>query len=323
MLVLITGAFGNLGVATAEALFAAGMDVRALDLDSKLARKRAAALKKVADRAGKNLDVRFGDIRNEGIVRRAVMEVGAVIHHAAVLPPKTEQDPMLARSVNVGGTEVVIAAIEGMRVPARLILPSSVSIYGPRLESRPPVRATTPVCPTDEYTRGKVACEELVQASGIPWVITRVGVSPDPDARSVSLDMLRMLFRLSPKNRIEYVSRDDVARAMAAAVASPEALGKVLLLGGGQGCRITHYDLMQTLFDAMGLGVLPFDALGDESYYTDWMDTDEAQRILRFQGGRYEDYREQLIRKLRPVRLGLRPGRRALRWAFLTAVRGR
>ena len=150
-----------------------------------------------------------------------------------------------------------------------------------------------------------------------------MGVSPDPGASSVTLDTLRMLFRQSPKNRLEYVHRDDVARALAAAVSEPEALGKTLMLGGGKGCRITHYDLIQTLFDAMGLGHVPFDAFGDESYYTDWMDSDEAQRILHFQGGRFEDYQEELKRRLTPVRLLLRPSRSPLRWAFLSLVRPR
>ena len=323
MLVLLTGAFGNLGMATAEALIRAGHDVRAIDLDTKLARRRADELRKLAKRAGKNLDVRYGDIRDASFVRHAVLECGAAIHHAAILPPKTEQSPELAHAINFGGTECLLRAIEDMRHPARLVFPSSVSVHGPRLHERPPVTGSTPTQGTDEYTRGKIACEELIRGSRIPWVITRVGVSPDPGASSVTLDTLRMLFRQSPKNRLEYVHRDDVARALAAAVSEPEALGKTLMLGGGKGCRITHYDLIQTLFDAMGLGHVPFDAFGDESYYTDWMDSDEAQRILHFQGGRFEDYQEELKRRLTPVRLLLRPSRSPLRWAFLSLVRPR
>jgi len=71
----------------------------------------------------------------------------------------------------------------------------------------------------------------------------------------------------------------------------------------------------------MGLGHVPFDAFGDESYYTDWMDTEESQRILRFQGGRFEDYQAELTRRMAPVRFALRPGRSPLRWAFLSLVR--
>ncbi|MCB9628685.1 MAG: NAD(P)-dependent oxidoreductase [Sandaracinaceae bacterium] len=323
MLVMLTGAFGNLGMATAEALVRAGHDVRALDLDTKLSRARAAELQRTAARAGINLDVRFGDIRDATYVRHAVLACDAVIHHAAILPPTTEHSPELARAINVGGTECVLRALEELRTPGRLIFPSSVSVHGPRLHERPPVTAATPTRGTDEYTRGKIACEEMIRASRVPWVITRVGVSPDPGASSVTLDTLRMLFRISPKNRIEYVHRDDVARAMAAAVTCDQALGKTLMLGGGKGCRITHYDLIQTLFDALGLGRVPFDAFGDESYYTDWMDTDEAQRLLNFQSGRFEDYQAELAARMRPIRLGLRPGRRALRWGFLSLVRPR
>ena len=323
MLVMLTGAFGNLGMATAEALIRAGHDVRALDLDTKLNRKRAAALQKLATRSGQNLDVRYGDIRDVTYVRHAVLECDAVIHHAAVLPPTTESAPELARAVNVGGTECVLRAIEDNRTPPRLVFPSSVSVHGPRLHERPPVRASTPTQGTDEYTRGKIACETMIRASRVPWVIMRVGVSPDPGATSVTLDTLRMLFRISPKNRLEYVHRDDVARAFAAAVSCDEALGKTLMLGGGKGCRITHYDLMQALFDALGLGHVPFEAFGDESYYTDWMDTDEAERLLHFQGGRFEDYAAELKQRMAPVRLGLRPGRRAVRWGFLSLVRPR
>ena len=104
-------------------------------LDTKLARSRAAQLKKQAARAGKNLDVRYGDIRDASFIRHAVLECGAVIHHAAILPPKTEQSPELAQAINVGGTECVLRAIEEMRTPARLVFPSSVSVHGHRSQT--------------------------------------------------------------------------------------------------------------------------------------------------------------------------------------------
>src|SRR3954469_12145758 len=105
MKVLLTGALGNIGLATMEALLVEGHDVVAFDLDSRRARKLA---------SGFDGRARFvwGDITCPESVKAALYGVDAVIHLAAIIPPHTDRSPDLARKVNVEATRGLIAQME-------------------------------------------------------------------------------------------------------------------------------------------------------------------------------------------------------------------
>lgn len=77
---LITGAFGNLGLMCVERALSMGHRVVGLDLDRRATRSAAAA-------HGARIEAVFGDVRDGGLVRRAVEDVDAVLHNASVLPP--------------------------------------------------------------------------------------------------------------------------------------------------------------------------------------------------------------------------------------------
>jgi nucleoside-diphosphate-sugar epimerase len=306
MRVLLTGAFGNLGAATLRELLRQGHQVRCFDVKNRGTEKLARELRREAD-------VVWGDIRDGAHVSAAVAEQEAIIHNAAILPPASEQHPALARAVNVDGTRTLLAAAEARAHPPRFIFTSSVSVFGPVQDREPPRRAHEPVRPTDHYTQHKVECEAHVQAARLPWLIMRVGVAIDPGARAGDPAALRMLFDTSPDNRMEYVHPRDVARAQVNALGCAEAWGKVLLIGGGRSCQIRQRDLFEALGDALGLGKLPAEAFGQRSYYTDWMDTEESQRLLRYQHYSFADYRRDSRRRMRHLRRVLWPIRPLVR----------
>lgn len=319
--VLVTGAFGNLGRATVDELLGAGKDVVAFDLPTRRASRAAARLRR--EHGHGRFSAVFGDIRDAGSLLKICRDVDAIIHNAAILPPASEAQPDLARAVNVEGLRRLLEAAKRSPRRPRFVFPSSVTTFGPRLTETPPVRATDPVHPTDGYTHHKVEGEAMIRDSALPWVILRVGVSPDPAATSASLDVIRMLFEQHPDNRIEYVHPTGVARAMVSAATRPEGAvaGKVLLVGGGYGCRITFFDLVQALFDGLGLGPVPREAFGTASYYTDWMDTEEAERLLQFQGGQWRDYVQELRAELAPARCAISPVRPLVRYGALKLSR--
>src|SRR6478735_2769736 len=164
MRVLLTGAFGNIGVASLTALLREGHDVVAFDLDSRRARKLASTV----DRS-----VRFvwGDITRPEPVRHALEGVDAVVHLAAVIPPTSERAPDLARRVNLDATRSLIAHMEASPTAKRLVFASSQGVFGDVQDRQPPLRVETPVSPTDEYGRQKVACEQAIQQSRLLWSI--------------------------------------------------------------------------------------------------------------------------------------------------------
>jgi nucleoside-diphosphate-sugar epimerase len=303
MRVLLTGAFGNIGRETLRELLHAGHEVRCFDLATPRAQQAAAEL---AGRA----EIVWGDITTAEDVTRAVADREAVIHDAAIIPPRSEQEPELTRRVNVEGTGLLLKACEAQERKPRLVFASSMSLFGPAQGRPPPRRADDPVVPTDHYSHSKAECEEMLRASGLDWVILRLGgAPPDEPEPGTRLD-LTQFFRIDPATRFEYVHPSDVGLAQTRAIACDAASHRVLLIGGGKRCQITMRDLHDVFLDAAGIGAFPDSAYGDEGYYTDWLDTEESQRLLQYQRHDFESFREAMRRRLRRVR----PVVRLLRW---------
>ena len=117
--------------------------------------------------------------------------------------------------------------MEASPTARRLVFASSQGVFGDVQDREPPLRVDTPVSPTDEYGRHKVACEEAIQQSRLQWSILRlaaatpirlIGYSHDPS----------IIFEFSPDARFEFIHPADAGTAFARAVACEEAIGKIL-----------------------------------------------------------------------------------------------
>jgi D-erythronate 2-dehydrogenase len=295
--IVVTGAFGNLGRRVLFELKARGHHVSALDLDTP-------ANRKAAKRATGNCDeVHWGDIR-EVDWAAALAGGDAIIHLAAILPPLTERAPALAQAINLDASMKIIDAIEKRDKPPHLIFPSSLTVYG-YPSSKQLKRVEDEVRPSDNYTRHKIAVERRLATSDIPWTVLRVGVSVDGNIPPTEQEMVRRQFATSQDNPVHYVHPADVALAAVNTLNNPEALQKILLIGGGANCLVTQYDLLSAPLAALGV-TLPRSFLGDQPYYTHWMDTADSQRILRFQRHSFDDFRKELSKSIG-------------RWRFLSA----
>ena len=178
------------------------------------------------------------------------------------------------------------------------------SVCGPRVPGGPPLTGDDPAIPTDHYTAHKTECERLIRESDVPWVIFRIGVSVSAQAKDFSPEIFRLLFGIDPATRIEYVHPKDTALAEVRATIAPEAVGKTLMIGGGEACRMTFKDFYAAIFEASGVGELPAEAYGNEVYYCDWVDTTESQAILDYQKHSFDDFIAELRREskwTRPV----------------------
>jgi UDP-glucose 4-epimerase len=126
-------------------------------------------------------------------------------------------------------------------------------------------------------------------------------------SRGVDLDDF---FASDLSSRIEYVHPLDVGLAQTRAIACDEAQGRVLLIGGGASSQIYMRDLLTAFFEAVGIGA-PLDSwFNGDPFYTDWMDSEESQRLLAYQRHDFPWYRADLHDRMRVTRLFVRP----LRW---------
>lgn len=305
MKILVTGAFGNIGTNTLVELLKRGHQVSAFDLKTKPNKRRLMRFR------GK-VQVFWGDIRSPDDVRKAVSNQQVVIHLAAVIPYlsatgiQSEDRPDLAEAVNVGGTRNVIEAILAQERPARLILGSSLHVFGRTQQQPPPRRTTDPVAPLEHYAHHKVQMEQMVRTSPLVWSIFRFAA-----ALPVRLIIDPGMFNVPLNNRIEYVHSKDVAAALSNALDCEQVWGRTLLIGGGKTCQFYYRDLMKEVLAAAGMDEFPDQAFTQEEFSTDWLDTEESQRLLNYQQRTLVDYTREmrarlgglryLVRVLRPI----------------------
>jgi len=297
--ILLTGAFGNLGASTLENLLLRKKhEILCFDMRNPRNEKEMERLSRI-----EKFEICWGDITDPDIVAQAVEGQECILHLAAIIPPLSEQSPDLAHRVNGEGTHNVIEAAKRQEKPPKIVFTSSITVHGNRFSEPPPRRADEPPQPTDNYTHSKVASEKDLIESGIDWTILRVGAAMPVDvlgSDSFGFGSLEYSFGIPLEQRIEVVHPADVATAIANSTEADTA-GKILLLGGGKNCQITNRHLQTRLFEALGIGMVcekAFRVPKDESdyWYTDFMDTEESQRLLKFQNHTFEHYIEDLKR---------------------------
>ena len=311
MRVLLTGAFGNVGVSTLDELLRQGHRVRCFDLPTKANRRTA---KRYQDR----LEVVWGDLRCCEDVTRAVQDQEVAIHLAFIIPKlsitgvDSESRPDWAREINVGGTQNLVEALCQLADPPKLIFSSSLHVYGQTQHRPPPRTATDPVAPIEHYSRHKIECESIVKSSGLEWLIARfAAVLP------LALRLDPGMFDVPLNNRMEFVHTRDVGLALTNAVGSDAVWGKTLLIGGGPQCQYYYHEIVGSILEAVGVGMLPEDAFSNTPFCTDWLDTSESQRLLCYQRFTILDYVQEITAMMGTRRHLIRVFRPLARWWLL------
>jgi nucleoside-diphosphate-sugar epimerase len=290
--ILVTGAFGQVGRRCTQILLDRGRTVVATDLRTD---KTVAAAAELAEGAGKLIPA-YIDLLDAEAVRDLVAthQPEAMIHLAAIVSPPSYRNPGLARRINVGGTENLLAAAKALPDQPLFLMASSAAVYGSRNPYRHPERITpdTPVDPIDQYGEDKVLAEAAIRASGLPYALYRLGgvISPDTQA-NLNSDYLVLVRSMPRDNRIHAVDARDVALAFANGVDREATIaGKILLIGGNESYAKLQRDLEDDMMAGIGLGrlgpsaSLPGDPSDDRGWsFTGWFDTTESQALLDFQ----------------------------------------
>jgi nucleoside-diphosphate-sugar epimerase len=212
--------------------------------------------------------------------------VDVVVHLAYVIPPECLEKPELARRVNVDGTANLIEAMKAEAPKARLLFASSLDVFGHTAHLPPPRTLADPVSANDAYTEHKLACEKLVQESGLTWAIFRYADVPPIVLRSP----IAIMFEIPVKQRIEALHPLDAGLAAAKAATSEVTWGRIWLVGGGARCQLTYGEYLSKFLMAMEMGgPLPESAFTTAPYCTDWLDTKESQQAFGYQRHSFDD----------------------------------
>jgi nucleoside-diphosphate-sugar epimerase len=276
MNVLVTGATGNIGGHTIEALLKLGGGHRV----------RALCRKSPPKSWGSRVDVVRGDLTRPETLPAAVRGVDRVLHLAYVIPPLCLEKPAEARAVNVDGTRDLLDAVNAHAPQAKFLFASTLDVFGRTQHLPPPRMLTDPVSATDAYTEHKLACESIVKESGLTWGIFRYADVPPIALRSP----VPIMFEIPLSQRMETLHPFDAGDVSAKGITRDETWGRTWLIGGGARCRVIYGDYLAKFLAAMELGApLPAEAFSTTPYCTDWLDTTESQRVFDYQRRGFED----------------------------------
>ena len=237
--VLVTGATGLLGNNLVRHLLGLGARVRVL-------------VREGADpRPLEGLDVEraVGDVRDAAAVARALTDVEAVYHAAAVVAIQTGGLDSL-REVNVGGTRQLARAAR--TTGARMVHVSSVDALGYGSRARPATEDTPPASRISvPYVISKREAEAVVRRE-VALGLDAVTVNPvfvlgpwdwKPSSGRLLLAVARGQGRLAPAGGNDFCHAADIAAGIAAAGRSGRR-GERYILGGEALSYREAFDLM-------------------------------------------------------------------------------
>ncbi|HVD33370.1 MAG TPA: NAD(P)-dependent oxidoreductase [Gemmatimonadales bacterium] len=244
MRALVTGATGFIGSHLVEALQNASIEVTAL----------ARSASKAAALAQRGVRVISGDLHDAAGLERAVRDQDVVYHVAGVVAARDEAEFIHA---NRDGTRNLLTAAE-LQGRSRFVLVSSLAAAGPAPRGAP-LLGTEPPRPVTAYGRSKLAAEQIVRRSSLPWSIVRPPIVYGPRDREV-LKVFRLArLGVAPvfgdgSQELSAVHAADLAQALVAVTNTPTTTG-----GTYHACHpqvFTSGELGQAVGAAMGRSVV-------------------------------------------------------------------
>ena len=256
MLIAATGASGSIGRVIVPKLLERNENTcRLLMKDSP---KNQKLFKKLQHTFGDRVQLVKGDVQQKEACKELVKEADAVIHLAALIPPKADHNEALTWKVNYQGTCNLVDAICEMGNKAELLFFSTVAVYGHRGEKHHWGRVGDPLLPSvfDSYGASKVRAERYILESNLEkWVILReTGVLYDNLMMNNIGDGL--LFQTPVNVYIEWVTAHDTAILVNEILSSGDSKdnfwNRVYNIGGGISCRQSGFDTYNDGFKLIG-----------------------------------------------------------------------
>jgi len=266
--ILITGGAGNFGRTLARVFKAQGHGLRILDLPS-------CDFSFFDD--WENTRIIPGDILDPGSLKRHMDGTDWVFHLAAILPPVSETNRELTFKVNVDGTRNLLDACTSLSASPKVVFASSISVYGDTSSKEGVIGPDHPVNPDDWYAESKVEAEQILLASGLPYLNLRISAIVIP----AFLDPPEP-WPFQQDQRIEFVTLGDLVDAMTSLQKIETALNGTLIISGGQEWQMTGEGYVSRWCQVMEIPV-------DEMIYMDrpgwlnWYDSSRSQRLLDYQ----------------------------------------
>jgi len=270
--VLVTGGAGRLGYQVIKLLSEEGYSSRAFDLPG----VNWEPLEQI-----RSVSMHKGDITNPISVEKSLKGVESIVHLAALLPPVSERDGDHTYSVNVGGTQNLISA---SGVDVKIVLASSISVYGVTSEESPPIREDHELVPHNNYSRSKILAEQTVKESRERHTILRVA-----PISMVDLIELPETIPYRGDQRVEFVLDEDAAKAFVNSL--EEGNSEIYNISGGETWQMRGEEYIKRFYDSLGVEVEP--NFSEDYTAVDWYST-EKSKVFDYQRTSFMQFEERL-----------------------------
>ena len=223
MIIAVTGGTGFVGTRFIDIATAAGHEVRALT--------------RRPQRPQRQVEWVDGSLGDANALRKLVTGCTSVVHIAGVLKASDAAD---FQRGNVEGTLAMLAASTAAGI-SRFVHVSSLAAREPELSL---------------YGASKARSEELVERSGLDWVIVRPPAVYGPGDRE-TLDLFKMARRgqifMPPKGRLSLIHVDDLARLLLACAGEHAPSKLVIEPDDGRAGGWSHREFGDALGKAVGM----------------------------------------------------------------------
>jgi nucleoside-diphosphate-sugar epimerase len=244
MKVLVTGATGFVGGHLVDALQDGSTEITIL----------VRSPSKATDLLRRGARVIAGDLHDAAGLEQATRAQDVIYHVAGVVAARNEAD---FHRANEEGTRNLLLAAERQGTP-RFVLVSSLAAAGPARRGAPLSGAESPH-PVTAYGRSKLAAEQVVRSSSLPWSIIRPPIVYGPRDKEV-LKIFRLAKAgLAPvfgdgHQELSAIHAKDLARALIAVTGTITTIRRTY-----HACHpeiFTSRQLGQAVAAAMGRSVL-------------------------------------------------------------------
>ncbi|MGV0680629.1 MULTISPECIES: NAD(P)-dependent oxidoreductase [Mycobacteriaceae] len=246
-----------------------------------------------------NLEVRFGDLTDYSVVESCVAGADFVVHLGGIVSPAGDDDPALAHRVNVGSMDNIVRAVKAQSNPSGIgvIGIGTVAETGDRNPPHHWGRIGDPLRPAhfDGYGQSKIVAEKALVDSGLPkWVWLRQTGIFHPGI----LEIRDPIMTHSPfEGVMEWVSAEDSARLIANICEDnvpPHFWRDMYNIGGGDGWRLTNWELQTRMTAAFGLKDVRkwYDRnwFATRNFHGQWYtDSDDLEKLVPFRNDTFDD----------------------------------
>ena len=261
MLVCLTGVSGNMGHSALKELISYDKvdHIRVFILNNDPLFKR---VKKTLKKNKDKVSIFYGNLKNKEDVKKFLDGADYIVNMAAVIPPKSDKNPISAIECNEIGIKNIVSVIEEMNKDIKLIHTSSVALYGNRTEAHPFGRVGDPllVSPFDIYSVTKMRGELTVLESNIKhFVVLRQSAMLH---EYMLMDNISdgLMFHTCFNSPLEWVTQEDSGRLIKNIIKRDIEQndldkifwGRVFNIGAKEENRITGFTTLSDGFKLMG-----------------------------------------------------------------------